>query len=90
MYIDLGEHKSIPLKYVTGFFDLDFCTQNPSGDSLLFLERAQEQGLLYDLTTDFPRTLILTLEGLYISSISLKTLNQRYEEAKRKETKHAK
>ncbi len=76
MYIHIGGEYSIPAKTILGVFDLDGITSG-SGDSLLFLKRAEADGRIESVSYDIPRSVIVTLEKVYISPISPRTLRKR-------------
>ena len=82
MYLHLGQGMVVPFRDVMGVFDLD----NASYSHLTraFLERAEREGRLVNLSDDLPRSLVLCARSrgestVYLSQLSSATLLRRAE-----------
>ena len=82
MYLHLGQSVVVPHRDVVGIFDLDTATS--SHRTRAFLERAEKEGNLVDLSMDLPKSLVLCQSELgmvvYLSQLSSITLRGRAEE----------
>lgn len=76
MYIHIGGEYSIPDRTIIGIFDLDEVTGEESCTSG-FLFKAEKDGLVETVSYDLPRSMIVTLERVYISPISASTIKKR-------------
>ncbi|MHB1484523.1 MAG: extracellular matrix regulator RemB [Saccharofermentanales bacterium] len=76
MYIHIGGEYSIPDRTIIGIFDLDEVT---GADSCTndFLFKAEKDGIVETVSFDLPRSMIVTLERVYISPISAGTIRKR-------------
>lgn len=82
MYLHLGQSVVVPFRNVVGVFDLD----NASSSHLTrtFLERAEKEGRIINVSDDLPRSFVLCAsaeEGstVYLSQLSAATLLRRAE-----------
>ena len=82
MYLHLGQSVVVPFRDVIGVFDLD----NTSSSHLTraFLERAEKEGRVVNVSDDLPRSFVLCAsargEGtVYLSQLSAATLLRRAE-----------
>ena len=82
MYLHLGQSVVVPFRDVVGVFDLD----NTSSSHLTraFLERAEKEGRVVNVSDDLPRSFVLVggEEGpptVYISQLSPSALLRRTE-----------
>lgn len=82
MYLHIGQNVVIPFRDVMGLFDLD----NTSSSRLTraFLERAEREGRLVNVSDDLPRSFVLCSGGggppvVYLSQLSAATLLRRAE-----------
>lgn len=75
MYLHLGSSVSADTSEIIGVFDMDNATV--SGATRDFLNRAQREGRLITVSSDLPKSVIVTDEGIYISPISARTLLRR-------------
>ena len=82
MYLYLGQSVVVPFRDVVGVFDLD----NASSSHLTraFLERAEKEGQVFNVSDDLPRSFVLCTpeEGkstVYLSQLSAATLLRRAE-----------
>ena len=82
MYLHLGQSVVVPFRDVVGVFDLD----NASSSHLTraFLERAEKEGRVVNVSDDLPRSFVLVggEEGpptVYISQLSPSALLRRTE-----------
>lgn len=82
MYLHLGQSVVVPFRDVIGVFDMDNTTS-----SLLtrkFLERAEKEGRVVDVSGDLPKSFALCRGGngpptVYLSQLSSATLLKRVE-----------
>ena len=82
MYLHIGQNVVVPFGNVVGLFDLD----NTSSSHLTrsFLERAEKEGQVFNVSDDLPRSFVLCTpeEGkstVYLSQLSAATLLRRAE-----------
>ena len=82
MYLHLGDRTTVPFSTVVGVFDLD--NTSTSKHTRAFLERAQREGRIVDVSGELPRSFVVCREGdretVYLSQISARTLWRRAEE----------
>ena len=81
MYLHLGQSVVIPHRDVIGIFDLD--TASASRLTRAFLERAEREGELADVSMDLPKSFVLCQSDLgplvYLSQLSSAALRGRAE-----------
>ena len=81
MYLHLGQSVVVPYRDVIGIFDLDNTTS--SYRTRAFLEQAQREGELVDVSMDVPKSFVLCRSELgtmvYLSQLSPATLLRRAE-----------
>lgn len=81
MYLHLGQSVVVPYRDVIGIFDLDNTTS--SHRTRAFLEQAQREGELVDVSMDVPKSFVLCRSELgtmvYLSQLSPATLLRRAE-----------
>lgn len=81
MYLHLGQSVVVPYRDVIGIFDLDNTTS--SHRTRAFLERAEREGELVDVSMDVPKSFVLCRSELgtmvYLSQLSPATLLRRAE-----------
>ena len=75
MYIHIGADVSLPAHWIVGIFDLDRVT--PSGGTADFMRQAEEQGRLDWMTAGIPRSMVVTIERVFLSPVSTATLRSR-------------
>ena len=78
MYIHIGGEYSVSDRYIVGIFDLDGTTIRPS-ETITFLNRQEAKGRVEYVSADIPRSFIVTLDRVFVSSISAATLRRRLE-----------
>lgn len=76
MYIHIGGEYSIPEKFIVGVFDFDEITAD-NDDSLRFLKKAEKDDKVENVSFDIPRSVIVTVDKVYISPISPRTIRRR-------------
>ena len=83
MYLHIGQNVVVPFGDVVGLFDLD----NTSSSHLTrsFLERAEKEGRLVNVSDDLPKSFVLCRpEGgqptVYLSQMSSAALSRRLEQ----------
>lgn len=76
MYVHIGGEYSIPDRMIIGIFDLDEVTGADSCTNE-FLFKAEKESRVETISFDIPRSMIVTLERIYISPISAGTISKR-------------
>ena len=81
MYLHLGQSVVVPQRDIIGIFDLD--TTTASQLPRHFLERAEREGGVVDVSMDLPKSFVLCQSELgmlvYLSQLSAATLRGRAE-----------
>ena len=81
MFLHLGNNILVNSKDIIGIFDLDNVTVTKT--SREYLNRAEKQGEIEYVTYELPKSFILTSKKnknkIYISQLSVSTLNKRIE-----------
>ncbi|MGI6157236.1 MAG: extracellular matrix regulator RemB [Saccharofermentanales bacterium] len=75
MYVHIGADVSIPAHWIIGIFDLDHVTS--ADDTVSFLAHAEEAQRLDWMTPDVPRSLVVTIDRVYLSPVTAATLKDR-------------
>jgi hypothetical protein len=75
MYIHIGADVSIPAHWIMGIFDLDRLAL--TGATADFLKQAEKDNKLDLMTPDLPRSLIVTMDRVFMSPVSTATLRAR-------------
>ena len=79
MYLHLGQNTLVPVKSVLGVFDLDNSTS--SHITRKFLNNAEKNKILINISEDIPRSFVLCNENgktvIYLSQLSSQTLLKR-------------
>ena len=81
-YLHVGQNAMLPEKRIIGIFDLDNTTS--SIHTRKFLERAEKEGRVVDVTGDLPKSFTVCRTGkgpptVYLSQLSSATLLKRVE-----------
>ncbi|NLJ70943.1 MAG: DUF370 domain-containing protein [Clostridiaceae bacterium] len=76
MYIHIGGEYTLSDKWIVGIFDLDQTTTYGT-DTKNFLSKQEQLGKLDIVSPDIPRSFIVTLDRIYLSPISAKTIVSR-------------
>lgn len=82
MYVHVGGEYSISDRFIIGIFDLDSISPRQT-DTLHFLSKAEREGRVEYISDDIPRSVILTLDRVYVSPISVATIRKRIFEGDR-------
>jgi len=69
MYIHIGADVSLPAEWIVGVFDLDNSTGG-SSDTLKFLATAENEQKMDTLTSDIPRSFVVTINRVILSPVS--------------------
>jgi hypothetical protein len=82
MYLHLGQSVVVPYSSIVGLFDLDNTTG--SHRTRAFLEQAEREGRVVNVSEDLPKSFVLCQEGeqppiVYISQLATATLLKRAE-----------
>ena len=79
MYLHLGSNMAVRASAVIGVFDLDNTTE--SKHTRAFLEQAQREGNLIDVSDELPKAFVLTEEfgmnRVYLTQLSAETVEKR-------------
>ncbi|MCS7173204.1 MAG: DUF370 domain-containing protein [Armatimonadetes bacterium] len=75
MYLHLGGDLVVPFREIVGILDLR-CIQASEANQA-FLRRTAEAGRLFGTDLSRARALVVTVRGVYASSVSPKTLARR-------------
>ena len=79
MYLHLGQNEIVADHRVIGIFDLDKCSYSKKTRD--YLSRADQEGVVLDVSGDIPKSFVVCREGkrtvVYISQISPATLKKR-------------
>jgi hypothetical protein len=76
MYIHIGGEYSVSSRLIVGIFDFEETTQDGSL-TRAFLKNAQDTDKIELISSDLPRSFIVTVERVYLSPISAATLRKR-------------
>ncbi len=76
MYVHIGGECSVPVRFLVGVFDLDAATMG-TGATREFLTRAEREGRLDVLSVDIPRTVVVTLDRVYLTPVASATIRRR-------------
>jgi len=84
MYLHIGQNEIIPDRRIIGIFDLDKAAYSKRAQE--FLNRAQADGVVLDLSGEIPRSFVVCdhpyhPQVVYLSQLSTVTLEKRAEEA---------
>ncbi len=75
MYVHIGGDVSIPAPWIIGIFDLDRLA--PAGVTAEFMKQVEEEGRLDWMTGELPRSMIVTVDRVFLSPVSTATLRSR-------------
>ncbi len=76
MYIHIGGEYSVSDRLIVGIFDFDETTHEGS-ETISFLNSAQEKDQIEHVSSELPRSFVVTVERVYLSPISAATLRRR-------------
>lgn len=76
MYIHIGQDISLLDRWIVGVFDVDKTTAH-SSDMRDFLLRMEQANRLQWLGPEIPRSIIVTLDRVYLSPVSVESLRER-------------
>lgn len=79
MFIHIGGEYTLSDKWIVGIFDIDQTTTYGS-DTINFLRKQEDMGRLDIVSPDIPRSFVVTLDRVYLSPISAKTLLTRLQQ----------
>lgn len=78
MYLYLGSDVTVPKKDIIGIFDIEKVTVEKYMNE--YLSRCQKQGMIYYVSLDMPKSIIVSENTVYISNVSSDTLKKRFSE----------
>lgn len=76
MFIHIGGEYTLSDKWIVGIFDIDQTTTYGT-DTIEFLNKQEDLGRLDVVSPEIPRSFVVTLDRVYLSPISAKTLVSR-------------
>ena len=82
MYLEIGQNELIPQRRIIGIFDLDKASYGKRTRE--YLRRAEEDGVVLDLSDDLPRSFVVCdhpyhPQIVYLSQLNAVTLQKRAE-----------
>jgi len=82
MYLEIGQNELIPQRRIIGIFDLDKASYGKRTRE--FLSRAEEEGVVLDVSADLPRSFLVCdhpyhPQIVYLSELKPETLQRRAE-----------
>lgn len=80
MYVHIGGEYSISDRLIIGIFDMDTISPKQT-DTVHFLRKAEAEGRIEYISNDIPKSVVLTIERIYISPISAATIRKRMSES---------
>ncbi len=79
MYVNIGGDMAVRDKNIIGIFDLDGCSM--SKKTMEYLQDAEKNGALLNVTEDIPKTFLVTeeygMEKVYFTQLSAATIEKR-------------
>ena len=88
MYISIGGDMAVRDGSIIGIFDLDGCSM--SKKTMEYLQNAEKNGVLLNVTEDIPKTFLVTkeygMEKVYFTQLAAATLEKRTENGKQQES----
>ena len=88
MYISIGGDMAVRDGSIIGIFDLDGCSM--SKKTMEYLQNAEKNGVLLNVTEDIPKTFLVTeeygMEKVYFTQLSADTLEKSTENGKQQES----
>ena len=76
MYIHIGGEYTVSDRLIVGIFDFDQTTGEASA-TIDFLKQAEAEDRVENVSSELPRSFIVTVERVYLSPISAATLRRR-------------
>ncbi len=80
MFIHIGGESTVSDKYIVGIFDMEWMTVD-SEETIDFIRQAEEAGHVEVVSSEIPRSFVVTLDRVYLTPISVATLRRRIERA---------
>lgn len=78
MYVHIGGDVSVSEKIIVGIFSFETSTgRGTERTTREFLKQMENQYKITVLTDDLPKSFVVTLDGVYLSPVSVLTLRQR-------------
>lgn len=77
MYIHIGQDISLLSSWIVAVLDMDKATAD-SQDLQDFLLQAEQNNRLQWLGPEIPRSIIVTVDRVYLSPVTVETLKQRF------------
>lgn len=87
MYISIGGDMAVRDQSIIGIFDLDGCSM--SQKTMEYLQNAEKNGVLLNVTENIPKTFLVTeeygMEKVYFTQLSAATLEKRTDTRKQQD-----
>lgn len=80
MFIHIGGESTISDKYIVGIFDMESLTVD-SDEAIDFIRQAEEAGRVEIVSSEIPRSFVVTMDRVYLTPISVATLRRRIKKA---------
>ncbi|NLK88592.1 MAG: DUF370 domain-containing protein [Clostridiaceae bacterium] len=80
MLFHIGGESTISDKYIVGIFDMESLTVD-SDEAIDFIRQAEEAGRVEIVSSEIPRSFVVTMDRVYLTPISVATLRRRIEKA---------
>ncbi len=77
MFLHIGGDYQVPIRLIIGIFDFDEITREANPYMINTLARLEEQFVLETVSPDIPRSLIISVDRVYLSPINSITLEAR-------------
>ena len=77
MFLHIGGDYQVPIRLIIGIFDFDEITREANPYMIKTLARLEEQFVLETVSPDIPRSLIISVDRVYLSPINSITLEAR-------------
>jgi hypothetical protein len=86
MYVHIGGEYTISDRMIIGIFDMESISPRQT-DMLRFLSESEKAEKVEYVSEEIPRSVIVTMDRIYISPISTVTLRKRISEMHARQTK---
>lgn len=82
MYVHIGGDYTLSTRFIVGIFDMDAVTIHPEENpTMKYLRTAELMNRLETITFEIPRSMVVTLDKVYLSPVSSATLRNRLEKS---------
>lgn len=82
MYVHIGGDYTLSSRFIVGIFDMDAVTVHPEENpTMAYLRTAELANRLETISFEIPRSMVVTLDKVYLSPVSSATLRNRLTKA---------